>query len=57
MGTGGGGMGGVEKFQVASWDRKQDTLQPAVPLGQYADFTLYLIATEDTQFGMIINKK
>lgn len=48
MGTGGGGVGGVEKFQVASWDRKQDTLQPAEPLGLYADFALYLIATEDT---------
>ena len=48
MGTGGRGVRGVEKFQVASWDRKQDTLQPAVPLGLYADFTLYLIATEDS---------
>lgn len=48
MGTGGRGVGGVEKFHVASWDRKQDTLQPTVLLGLYADFTLYLIATEDT---------
>ena len=48
MGTGGVGVRGVEKFQVTSWDRKQDTLQPAVPLGLYADFTLYLIATEDS---------